>query len=137
MFSGALKAGLTVQRVTCMCMGVGLAVRRVLCTSIQLAWTCRESFARSSFREIQSIDILVPKIWYHAPHPSNDQNMSKTTSFQRQKRGFLDGFRFPEFWWFRFPEFCCWRFGPRGGPPTQNNLHIGSKILASRTPPFK
>ena len=92
-FSEALKAGLTVQRVTCTCMGAGLAVRRVLCTSSQLAWTCKESFARSSFREIQSIDILVPKIWYHVPHPSNDQNMPKTTSFQRQKRRFLDGFR--------------------------------------------
>ena len=93
LFSGALKAGLTVQRVTCTCMGAGLAVRRVLCTSSQLAWTCRESFARSSFREIQSIDILVPKIWYHVPHPSNDQNMPKTTPFRWQKRRFLDGLR--------------------------------------------
>ena len=49
--------------------GARLAVQRVLCTSSQLAWTCKESFARSSFREIQSIDILVPKIWYHVPHP--------------------------------------------------------------------
>ena len=29
-FSGALRAGLTVQGVTCMCVGAGLAVRRVL-----------------------------------------------------------------------------------------------------------
>ena len=49
--------------------GARLAVQRVLCTSSQLAWTCKESFARSSFRENQSIDILVPKIWYHVPHP--------------------------------------------------------------------
>ena len=26
-------------------------------------------------RIFQSIDILVPQIWHHAPHPSNDQNM--------------------------------------------------------------
>ena len=63
------KAGLTVQRVICTCTGAALAVQRVLNTSSQLAWTCKESFARSSFREIQSIDILVPKIWYHAPPP--------------------------------------------------------------------
>ena len=42
--------------------GARLAVQRVLCTSSQLARTCNECFARSSFREIQSIDILVPKI---------------------------------------------------------------------------
>ena len=53
-FSGAMKAGLTVQRVTCTCMGTGLAVRRVRCTSSQLAWTCKECLARSNFREIQS-----------------------------------------------------------------------------------
>ena len=43
----AMTAGLTVQRVTCTCMGAGLAVRRVLCTSSQLAWTCKKSCARS------------------------------------------------------------------------------------------
>ena len=42
--------------------GTRLAVQGVLCTSSQLAWACKECFARSSFREIQSIDILVPKI---------------------------------------------------------------------------
>ena len=88
-----MKAGMTVQRVTCTCMRAGLGVRRKLCTSSQLVWTCKVSFARSSCREIQCIDILVPKIWYHVPHTSNDQNMPKTTSFQRQKRRFLDGFR--------------------------------------------
>ena len=43
------KAGLTVQRVACTCMGADLAVRRALCASNQLAWTCKESFARSIF----------------------------------------------------------------------------------------
>ena len=33
------------------------------------AWTCKESFARSNFREIRSIDLLAPKIWNHEPHP--------------------------------------------------------------------
>ena len=42
--------------------GARLAVQRVLYTSSQLAWTCKECFARSSFRVIHSIDILVPKI---------------------------------------------------------------------------
>ena len=97
-FSGAMKAGLNVQSSICTCMGAGLAVRRVLCTSSQFAWTCKESFARSSFREIQSMDILVPKIWYPAPHPSNDQNIAKTTPFGRQKRRFLDEVRLQDFW---------------------------------------
>ena len=92
-FSVAMKVGQNVQRATCTCMGTGLVVRGLLCTSSQLAWTCKVPFARSSSREIQSIDILVPKTWYHVPHPSNDQNMSKMTSFQRQKRRFLDGVR--------------------------------------------
>ena len=40
------------------------------CLDLQtLFCTCKEPLARSSFREIQSIDILVPKIWYHVPHP--------------------------------------------------------------------
>ena len=30
---------------------------------------------------IQNIDKQVPKIWQHAPHPSNDRNMPKTTRF--------------------------------------------------------
>ena len=77
----------------CTCKGVSLTVQRVLWTSSQLASTCKESLARSSFREIQSINILVPKIQYHVPHPSNDQNMPKTTSFHKQKRRFLDGVR--------------------------------------------
>ena len=96
-FSEAMKAGLTVQRATCTCMGAGLAARRMLCTCSQLAWTCKASFAWSSFRETQSIDILVPKIRHHAPHPSDDQNIAKTMLFQRQKRRFLDGVRFSEF----------------------------------------
>ena len=95
--SGARRTGLTVQRAICTCMGAGLAVRRVLCTSSQLAWTCKESLARSSLREIQSIDILVPKIWYHVPHPSNDQNITKMTSFQRQNDVF----------WIGFGMVCC------------------------------
>ena len=81
----------------CTCKGVSLTVQRVLWTSSQLASTCKESLARSSFREIQSINILVPKIQYHVPHPSNDQNMPKTTSFHRQKRRFLDGVRLQDF----------------------------------------
>ena len=64
------------------------------CLDLQtLFCTCKEPLARSSFREIQSIDILVPKIWYHVPHPWNDQNISQITSFQWQKRRFLDGVR--------------------------------------------
>ena len=46
-----------------------------------------------SFREIQSIDILVPRIWYHVPHPSENQKNIKAESFRRQKRRFLDGAR--------------------------------------------
>ena len=68
----AMNAGLAVQKVLCTCIGAGLAVRRVPCTSSQHAWTCRESFARSRSREFQCIDTLVPQIWHHAPHPSND-----------------------------------------------------------------
>ena len=71
--------------------GARLAVQIVLCTSSQLTWTCKECFARSSFPETQSIHILVPKIRYQVPRPSNDQIMSQTTSFQLQKRRFLDG----------------------------------------------
>ena len=44
------------QRGVCTCKGASLAVQRVLCTSRQLAWTCKETFARSDFGEIQSID---------------------------------------------------------------------------------
>ena len=29
----------------------------------------------------QCIDILVPQIWHHAPHPSNDQNMPNNDVF--------------------------------------------------------
>ena len=94
MFSGARRTGLTVQRAICTCMGAGLAVRRILCTRSQLAWTCKESVPRSSCREIQSIDILVPKIWYHVPHPSNDQNMSQTTFFYYRNDVFWMGFGF-------------------------------------------
>ena len=32
------------------------------------------------------------------PHPSNCQNMPKTTPFRRQKQGFLDGARLQELW---------------------------------------
>ena len=46
----------------------------------------------------QPISILVPRIWFQVPHPSNDQNMPKTKTFRGQKRGFLDGARFQEFW---------------------------------------
>ena len=42
--------------------------------------------------------ILVPRIWFHVPHPSNDQNMPKTKPFRRQKQRFLDGARLQEFW---------------------------------------
>ena len=93
-----MKAGLTVQRGVCTCKGASLAVQRVLCTSRQLAWTCKETFARSDSGEIQSIDILVPRIWYHVPHPSNNQNIAKTTPFGRQKRRFLDEVRLQDFW---------------------------------------
>ena len=47
---------------------------------------------------LQSISILVPRIWFHVPHPSNGQNMPKTKTFRRQKRRFLDGARLQEFW---------------------------------------
>ena len=80
-FTRAMNAGWAVQKVLCTCIGAGLAVRRVPCTSSQHAWTCRESFARSRSREFQCIDILVPQIWHHAPHPSNDQNMPNNDVF--------------------------------------------------------
>ena len=67
-----------------------LDLQRIFCT-------CKEPLARSSVREIQSIDILVPKIRYRVPHPSNDQNITKTMSFQQQKRRFLDGVQFQDF----------------------------------------
>ena len=92
-----MGAGLTVQRVTCTCMGAGLAVRRVLWTSSQLAWECRESSARSSSQEIQPISILVPRIWFQAPHPSNCQNIPKTKPFRRLKRRLLEGARLQDF----------------------------------------
>ena len=47
---------------------------------------------------LQSISILVPRIWFHVPHPSNGQKMPKTKPFRRQKRRFLDGARLQEFW---------------------------------------
>ena len=55
---------------------------------------------------LQYISILVPRIWFHVPHPSNGQKMSKTKPFRRQKRRFLDGARLQEFWL------------RRAGPPT-------------------
>ena len=81
-FSGAMKACLTVQRVICTCMGPGLAVHRVLCTSSQLARMCKEPFARRKYREIHSIEILVPKILDHVHHPPNRQKIAKTTPFR-------------------------------------------------------
>ena len=45
---------------------------------------------------LQSISILVPRIWFHVLHPSNGENMAKTTPFRRQKRCFLDGARLQE-----------------------------------------
>ena len=40
-----------------------------------------------------------PWCWDHVPHPSNGQNMPKAMPFRWQKRHFLDGLRFLEFWW--------------------------------------
>ena len=59
----------------------------------------------SKFLGLQPISILVLKIWLHVPHPSNGQNMSKTTPFRRQKRRFLERFWFQEIWWRRFKRF--------------------------------
>ena len=53
---------------------------------------------------LQPISTLVPKKWFHVPHPSNGQNMSKTTPFRRQKRRFLERFWFQEIWWRRLAE---------------------------------
>ena len=47
---------------------------------------------------LKPISILVPRIWFQVPHPSNGQNMAKTKPFRRQKRRFLDGARFQDFW---------------------------------------
>ena len=52
------------------------------CLDLQrLFCTCKETLARSSFRETQSIDILVPKLRHHAPHLSDDQNIVKSRFF--------------------------------------------------------
>ena len=45
---------------------------------------------------LQSISILVPRIWFHVPHPSDGENMAKTMPFRRQKRRFPDGARLQE-----------------------------------------
>ena len=37
------------------------------------------------------MSILVPRIWFQVPHPSNGQNISKTKPFRRQKQRFPDG----------------------------------------------
>ena len=47
---------------------------------------------------LQSISILVSRLWFHVPHPSNGQKMPKTKPFRRQKRRFLDGAWLKEFW---------------------------------------
>ena len=64
---------------------------------------------------LQSISILVPRIWFHVPHPSNGQKMSKTKPFRQQKRRFLDGARLQEFW--------LRRAGPREYMHNLNNLY--------------
>ena len=68
-------------------------------SSLYIYW-----FHDSKFLGLQPISILVPKIWFHVPHPSNGQNMSKTTPFRRQKRRFLERFWFQEIWWRRLAD---------------------------------
>ena len=65
---------------------------------------------------LQSISILVPRIWFHVPHPSNGQKMPKTKPFRRQKRRFLDGARIQEFW--------LRRAGPLTGPRPTGGLNF-------------
>ena len=66
---------------------------------------------------LQSISILVPRIWFHVPHPSNGQTMPKTKPFRRQKRRFLDGARLQEFWL------------RRAGPPYRPQSNGGAQLL--------
>ena len=68
-------------------------------SSLYIYW-----FHDSKFLGLQPISILVLKIWLHVPHPSNGQNMSKTTPFRRQKRRFLERFWFQEIWWRRLAD---------------------------------
>ena len=70
-------------------------------SSLYIYW-----FHDSKFIGLQPISILVLKIWLHVPHPSNGQNMSKTTPFRRQKRRFLERFWFQEIWWRRLVASC-------------------------------
>ena len=44
---------------------------------------------------LQSISILLPRIWFHIPHPSDGENMAKTMPFRRQNDDFqmVLGFR--------------------------------------------
>ena len=69
---------------------------------------------------LQSISILVPRIWFHVPHPSNGQKMPKTKPFRRQKRRFLDGARLQEFW--------LRRAGPLTGPRPTGGLNFYTYI---------
>ena len=62
-----------------------------------LAWTCKVSFARSSCREIQSIDILVPKIWYHVPTLERIKICPKRRLFNDKQDVF----------WMGFGVVCC------------------------------
>ena len=95
-------------------------------SSLYIYW-----FHDSKFLGLQPISILVPKIWFHVPHPSNGQNMSKTTPFRRQKRRFLERFWFQEIWWRRLAviQGSC--------APSFKRSKIAYKNMISRTPPFK
>ena len=44
------------------------------CLGVQIILCTVKSSSRQvkTVQRIQSIDILVPRIWYHVPHPSND-----------------------------------------------------------------
>ena len=59
------------------------------------------------------ISILVPRIWFQVSHPFDGQNMAKTKPFRRQKRRFLGGARFQDFW-LRRAAFTSPRPRPRG-----------------------
>ena len=69
----APQRGADVQRATCTSKRAGLTVQRAICTFMGEGHLVLG---------LQPISILVPRIWFHVPHPSNDQNMPKTTPFR-------------------------------------------------------
>ena len=68
----APQRGADVQRATCTSKRAGLTVQRAICTFMGEGHLVRG---------LQPISILVPRIWFHVSHASNDQNMPKTNVF--------------------------------------------------------